>query len=118
MKRVALVAALLLTSCMPLYIPPVPSSETFLYNDVRVVHVEANSPDQFAVSVQGTGEFWLAAQWFTAGGKLLASHSVWVELAGNTVTTTMPNVAPEYSHIVFSANDVVLRVFHNEAGNS
>ena len=121
MKRVLptasllLAAVLLLTSCMPLYMPPVPSSANILYTDIRVIGV-TTADSTIDVSVRGTGQLWLDAQWFAASGTLLASQSVWLELGGNTVHATLPNVAPQFAFVVLSAAGEVLRVHHNETG--
>lgn len=112
MKRIflTLAAVAMLTSCVPLYLPPVPQSAQ-IPSDVRIVHV-AHANDEVTVGLYGEIDGWLAAQWFTASGRELGSHSVWLQTGNAASSAVFPDVAPQAAYIIFTYGENILRVYH------
>lgn len=91
-----LMAAGLLTSCRPLYLPPIPAEVPF------TTQVRSTSASGVSIGPRGypTIELelinvseagWLAVQWLTPKGSEAASESVWVEAATEqSVNFTLP----------------------------
>lgn len=73
---------LVMTGCVPLFLPPVPSSlpeiePKLLVRDVRVVREDGVPVVAFTLrSLPAEG--WMAVQWFPPAGGEVASASVWL----------------------------------------
>ncbi len=91
MRYLILFLVLILSSCVPLYFPPVPAKldlekTTSLSNSQGLSFSEA----RLRLSLRLTSirkEDWLAVQWFAPNNKELSSEAIWInpELEGETV---------------------------------
>jgi len=119
MKYFALTFVLLLSSCTPLYIPPVPvkievekitslnySKGLSLEDKVLTLNLKL-----FSVSHDG----WLSVQWFSPDNKEISSDSVWIEIAeeGETVIFQLDSkeTASGLWRVIVSFDNKLLRQF-------
>lgn len=104
------IAVWFITSCVPLYIPPVPAHADTPH-DLRVVNVVI-ADEEISVAMHGDVDGWVVAQWFAVNGRELGSHAVWLEVSGAASTAVFPDVVPDAVYIVFSYRGQILRIFH------
>jgi len=91
MRYLILFLVLILSSCVPLYFPPVPAKldlekTTSLSNSQGLSFAEARLKLSLRLT-SITKEDWLAVQWFAPNNKELSSEAIWIspELEGETV---------------------------------
>lgn len=123
MRYLILLLVLMLSSCMPLYFPPVPAKLevekiTSLNNSQGLSYFE----NKLELSVRLTNvakEGWLAVQWFAPDNKEISSESLWIgpELEGETVKFVLSEdieLSEGAWRVVVSFENSLLRQFVNE----
>ncbi len=92
----ALALLVLLTACQPLYLPPVPASNTpnvlTSLDDVSKLDMRGGVLTLHLVLATVADEGWLAVQWFAPSGAEATSDSVWIAPAdaGQGRTLSLP----------------------------
>ena len=122
-----LLLVLVLSSCTPLYVPPVPGDLPPIHRQTRIADARVDrlggTPAVVFEPREVAEEGWLAVQWFPPAGDAVASASVWLDAAsiGHAVRVPFPEDVPREREgrwrAVLSADGRVLRqVEWNESG--
>lgn len=102
----------LVASCMPLYVPPVPQSQA-IQHPIRITEVTIEEGDTVRIRVSGKDEGWLDLQWFAVTGTVLQSASTWIQFDEPTILDVyVEHRSPNAAYLVLSMDDTVLRVVH------
>ena len=111
-----LLTVLLLSSCQPLYIPPVPTPLELpeQYEVDATAALDAGRPRLSIDLINVIEPAWLAVQWFSPANREVASESVWVTPSdeGSTARLRLPQDVMATSgrwRVVLSVDDLVLR---------